>query len=92
MEQMKFGPEETEILNAYEQSEWQSVNRLQDEIRRYQAFARVTVGDKKLVSIALPASDFEAVQKKARAEGVASDAYIANIVHQFVMSDSKKQS
>jgi predicted DNA binding CopG/RHH family protein len=38
------------------------------------------------------AADFEAVQKKARAEGVASDTYIANIVHQFVMNDSEKQS
>jgi predicted DNA binding CopG/RHH family protein len=92
MEQSKFELDETELLTSYEQSEWQSVNRLQDEIRRYQAFAQAVVGDKKLVSVALPASDFEAVQQKARAEGVASDTYIANIVHEFVMSDAKAKS
>jgi predicted DNA binding CopG/RHH family protein len=83
--------EEIDILKSYEQDEWKSVNRLNEEIARYQSDASAWLENNILVSLALPASDMDALKERARAAGVSQEALIADLVHQFVTGKIQMQ-
>jgi len=77
-------PEEQELLDSYERDEWQSVDKLQERLRQYQAYAIAALEAMGLVSIALPQEDVKAIREKAAAAGMSYQTLIANIVHQYV--------
>lgn len=79
-----FEREEQELLESYEQDEWQSIDRLDEEILYYQAYATAVAARERLVSITLPVDDFEQIQKQASASGVSYQTWIADIIHRFV--------
>ncbi len=79
--------EEQEIAESFEHDEWQSV-ATPDELSRYQMLAAATVSNQQQVSIAFPADDLEAIQKKASEAGIPYQKLIVNIVHQFVVSEA----
>ena len=77
--------EELEIAESFERDEWQSMVT-SDELRRYQTLA--TVSNQQQVSIAFPAEDLKAIQKKASEAGIPYQKLIVNIIHQFVASET----
>lgn len=81
---VQLAPEEQELLDSYEQNEWQSVDQFPERLRQYQAYAIAALEAMGLVSIALPQEDIKAIREKAAAAGVSYQTLIANIVHQYV--------
>ena len=75
--------DEQEILNSYDQGEWQSVKTLREDLRQYQAYAAATLAQSRQVSIALSDEDLKAIQRQALETGVPYQKLIADIVHQF---------
>jgi len=76
--------EENGLLTSYERGGWQSVNKVREEIERYQAYATAMLETNRQVSVTLPLTDFEKVQQKASEVGMPYQALIADIVHRFV--------
>lgn len=76
--------DEQDVLNSYEQGEWQSVKALRDDLRQYQAYAAATLAQGGQVSIDLSDADLKAIQRKALETGVPYQKLIADVVHQFV--------
>jgi predicted DNA binding CopG/RHH family protein len=76
--------DERELLNSYEQGEWQSVKTLREDLRQYQAYAATLLEQGGQVSIALSDDDLKAIQRKAQESGVSYQKFIANVVHEFV--------
>ncbi len=58
--------EDQELLDSYESGEWQPVNLLQREIKRYQEYAAAWLEDNSLISLALAAKYFCELQNKAK--------------------------
>lgn len=81
---LKLAPEEQELLNSYERDEWQSIDKFQERLREYQAYAIATFEAIGLISIALPQEDVKAIRKKAAAVGIPYQTLIADILHQYV--------
>ncbi len=81
---LKLEPEEQELLDSYEQDEWQSVAKFQERLRQYQSYAIATFEAIGLVSITLPPEDVKAIREKAAATGMSYQTLIANTVHQYV--------
>ena len=77
--------DEEDILDSFERGEWRSVNKLQREVRRYQEYASSWLEANRLVSLTLPAGDFERLKQKAGEAGIPYQALVANLVRQFVM-------
>jgi predicted DNA binding CopG/RHH family protein len=75
--------DEQEVLNSYEQGEWQSVKTLREDLRQYQAYAAATLAQSGQVSIALSDEDLKAIQRKALETGVPYQKLIADVVHRF---------
>ncbi len=83
--------EELDLLKSYEQNEWKSVNLLHEELARYQSYAASWLEKNILVSLALPASDMDALKEKAKVVGVSHEALIASLIHQFVTGKIEMQ-
>jgi predicted DNA binding CopG/RHH family protein len=76
--------DEQEILNSYDQGEWQSVKTVREDLRQYQAYAAATLEQSGQVSIALSDEDLQSIQRQARETGVPYQKLIADVVHEFV--------
>lgn len=83
MKPQEFDREEQDILESYEQDEWQPIANLADELRNYQAHAAATIKKNRLVSIDLSPEDFAEIEQKALAKGIPYQTLISDIVHQF---------
>ena len=81
---LKLEPEEQELLDSFERDEWRSVDKLQERLRQYQAYATAVFETMGLVSIALPREDIKAIREKAAATEMSYQTLIANVVHQYV--------
>ena len=81
---LRLEPEEQELLDSYERDEWQSVGKLHEQLRQYQAYAVAALEAVGLVSIALRQEDIKAIRQKAAEAGMSYQTLIANIVHQYV--------
>jgi predicted DNA binding CopG/RHH family protein len=80
----KLEPEEQDLLDSYEQDEWQSVDKFQERLRQHQAYAIAALEAMGLTSIALPPEDVKAIREKAAVAGMSYQTLIANVVHQYV--------
>ena len=75
--------EEAELLRSFEAGEWQPVPQMEQEIARYAAYARATLAAQKRVTIRLAEPDVQALQLKAREEGLPYHALLASILHKY---------
>lgn len=76
--------EEQEILDSYEAGEWESAHLTDEERGRYQDAASATLKRDREVQIHLSSPDFQALQKRALAEGVPYQTLITSILHKFL--------
>ncbi len=76
--------EEKEILEAFEQEKWTSVENVEDEIARYQRYAVANLAKDKRINIRISSNDLEALQFLAVEEGIPYQTLIASILHRFV--------
>jgi len=62
---MDWTSEEREILESVERGEWQSVPYLQQEIERYQSYARAQLGELQAIKVEIPSRDLEFLQARS---------------------------
>ncbi len=84
MKGTKLDNEERELLKSYEEEEWQSVERVEEEKARYQGYARATFRKDARVNIRISSKDLEAIQQKAIEEGIPYQTLMASILHKYV--------
>ena len=82
--QLKLDEEELQVLQDFEQGEFESIKDFRAEKRRLEAAARKTLQKDKRINIRLSARDLEKIQKRAVAEGMPYQTLIASTLHKFV--------
>jgi len=85
----KLTSEEQDILESVERGEWQSVSHLQQEIARYQSYARAQLGELQEITVELPSRDLKFLQAIATETQSSVPAVITNLLHQFVTHNLK---
>lgn len=80
---IKLDQEEKELLESFEQGEWQSIQDPK-EFKRYQDYARATFKKEMRVNIRLSKKDLEALQKRALKEGIPYQTLMASVLHKYV--------
>jgi predicted DNA binding CopG/RHH family protein len=73
---VKLDKDEKDILDSVERGEWRSSGITKGERKRYGRYAEATFRKDRRVNIRLSGKDLEAIQKRALAEGLPSDAYL----------------
>ena len=83
---------EQDILDSVERGEWQSVPNLQQAIDRYQRHAQAYMQSIQKITIELPSSNIASLQELASSSGVSIPLLLSSIIHQYVDSQSIRQS
>ena len=90
---VKLDQEEKEILDSFDRDEWAPSSRRDEELKKYQDYARATFRKDRRVNIRISGKDLEALQKKALREGIPYQTLIASILHKYVSGSlAEKQS
>ena len=84
MAKIKLDKEEKDILDSYEQGEWESVKNLDEEIEKYRRYARQTLKKDKRVNIRISSMVLEELQARAVEDGMPYQTLISSILHRFV--------
>ncbi len=80
---VKLDDYERELLESYENNEWESVKDKEAEIKRYRQYAANSLKMDKKISIKITSKDLEDIQRKAISEGLNEEALIASIIHKY---------
>ena len=89
---IKLSDEEKDILKSYEDGVLGSVEEIEAEKERYAQYARATFRKDKHVNIRISSKNLEALQKKAREEGIPYQTLISSILHKYVNGRLKDTS
>jgi predicted DNA binding CopG/RHH family protein len=83
MKDIKLTLEEQDLLTSVESDEWVSVANLDQEIKRYQNYAKAHTEELQEIKIEIPAQDLHFLQALANQTETPSQTMIANVLHQF---------
>jgi predicted DNA binding CopG/RHH family protein len=80
----KLDKTERELLESYENEEWESVENFESEKLRYEQIARNTIQKNKRINIRISERDLNRIKLKAIEEGVPYQTLISSVLHKYV--------
>jgi hypothetical protein len=78
-----LNPEEKELLTSVEKGEWESVENISQEIKRYQNYARHQINQQK-VELTLSVEDSQKMQKLSQQLGKSITNLSQEILHKYL--------
>ncbi len=76
--------DEKELAASYDADEWASVENVQEDIQRYQEYARATFRKDRRVNIRISTRDLRELQRRAIEEGIPYQTLMSSILHKYV--------
>jgi predicted DNA binding CopG/RHH family protein len=83
MGKLRLDAYEKELLESYENDEWESVKDRDEKIKEYRQYAANTLKKDKRINIRISSKDLEDIQRKAVEEGLPYQSLIASIIHKY---------
>lgn len=80
----KYSDYEKDILESYENDEWQSSLDLKSDKRKYRQIARNTILKNKRINIRISERDLTKLKSKSVEEGIPYQTLISSILHKYV--------
>jgi len=74
---------EKDIIDSYNNDEWQSVKNAKKKMTKYQEMAKQHLKKDKRINIRISEKDLEDIQRKAVIEGIPYQTLIASILHKY---------
>ena len=81
---LKLDPEEVKLLQDFERGELESINNFKEAKRKLEEAAHDILQKDKRINIRISSRDLEALQKRARKEGMPYQTLISSTLHKFV--------
>lgn len=85
----KLENEEKEILQSFENDEWQSVENLDGQRLKYMNVAKNTSVKNKRINIRLSEKDLVGLKAKSMEEGLPYQTLVSSIIHKYVSGKIK---
>ena len=80
----KLDSEEKEILNDYENDEYDEISDMEKEIEKHTEYAKATFLKNKRINIRISQRDLESIQRRALEEGIPYQTLIASLIHRYI--------
>jgi len=84
MSKPRLKKDEKRLLQSIESGEWESVPRLQGEIKKHGQYAKNTMRKDKRVNIRISSRDLEQLQTMALENGIPYQTLMSSILHRFL--------
>ena len=81
---LKLDREEVKLLQEFERGELESINNFKEAKRELEEAAHDFLQKDKRINIRISSRDLEALQKRARREGMPYQTLISSTLHKFV--------
>ena len=81
---LKLDREEVKLLQDFERGELESINNFREAKRELEVAAHDFLRKDKRINIRISSRDLEALQKRARKEGMPYQTLISSTLHKFV--------
>ena len=79
----KFNKEEKDLLESFENDEWESI-ATPESLEKYKAAAKSTFKKDKRVNIRISEMDLELIQERALIEGLPYQTLMSSVLHKYV--------
>jgi predicted DNA binding CopG/RHH family protein len=83
MKKYQLDKEESEILDAIEEGNWELVKPKMAELSRYAEIARNTFRKDQRMNIRISKADMDRIKTRAAEEGLPYQTLVASIIHKF---------
>lgn len=80
----KFDDYEKDIIQSYENDEWESVKDLEKEKAKYSKHAKNTFTKNKRINIRISERDYVGLKRKSLEEGIPYQTLVASILHKYI--------
>ena len=80
----KYTDYEKEILESFENDEWQSAPNLESEKKKYSRIARDTILKNKRINIRISERDLSKLKSKSVEEGIPYQTLVSSILHKYI--------
>jgi predicted DNA binding CopG/RHH family protein len=80
----KLDSEEKEILNDYENDEYDEISDMEKVIEKHTEYAKATFLKNKRINIRISQRDLEYIQRRALEEGLPYQTLIASLIHRYI--------
>ena len=80
----KYTDYEKEILESFENDEWQSAPDLESEKKKYSRIARDTILKNKRINIRISERDLSKLKSKSVEEGIPYQTLVSSILHKYI--------
>jgi len=80
----KLDKEEQELLESVESGEWQSVDNLENEIKKHKEIAKNTLKKDKRINIRLSSKDLQMLKTTAAELGMPYQTLVSSVLHQYL--------
>jgi len=84
MKKILLNKEELKLEKEIAKGEWKPVPHLEDEIRKYQRYARNTLTKNKKINIRISDWDYEKIKIRAVHEGLPYQTLISSVIHKYL--------
>ena len=81
---VRLDQKKQELLESFAQDEWRPVAGREVELERYRQYARATFKKDLRVNIRISRKDLEALQKRAKEEGIPYQTLMASVLHKYL--------
>ena len=82
----ELNQEEKDLLNSVENEEWQSIDNVSEEIKRYQNYAKHQINEKR-IEIILSVEDNQKIQELANKLGQTIPNLTQEILHKYLQGE-----
>ena len=87
---LQFSPEELQILQDFEQGEFESIRNFRQEKRELEKAASNTLQKDKRINIRISSRDLVKIQERAAREGIPYQTIISSSLHKLVTGRFKE--
>jgi len=88
----KYTDNEKDILESYENDEWQSSSDLKRDKQKYSQIARNTILKNKRINIRISERDLTKLKSKSVEEGMPYQTLVASILHKYISGKLVEQN
>ena len=88
----KYTEYEKDILESYENGEWQSSSDLEGDKKKYSQIARNTILKNKRINIRISERDLTRLKSKSVEEGMPYQTLISSILHKYLSGKLVEQA
>jgi len=80
----KLSKEEKELLESYNNGEWEKIPDHEKELKKYRELAQNSLKKDKRINIRLTGRDLTEIKRKAVSEGIPYQTLVSSILHKYI--------